>query len=335
MLINLLGNAIKHTEKGSVTLRMDAQGAGDAGRVWLSFDVEDTGIGIALEDQERIFEPFVQVGPNSQKGTGLGLAITRQFAILLGGSIRVTSAPGVGSRFRLELPVKLANSFVEESGDVEGDYFLATGQPDYRILVVDDEPENRLLLQRLLQTAGFEVRVAEDGVQAIGIFQNWLPHFIWMDLRMPDIDGAGTARRIRALDGGRKVTIVAVTASEKTHSPAGMDDVVHKPYKPPEIFDCMARHLGVTYRIDEKVETPSGPAAALESAALAALPDELRMQLTNAVVTLDNARIAAVIHRITELDAVLGSALTYHADRFAFTRIWEALRECKSTMPAT
>ena len=121
----------------------------------LNFEVEDTGIGIAAEDQERIFEPFVQVGKTRQKGTGLGLAITRQYAVLLEGSIRVASAPGEGSRFQLELPANSAEPFATDPADAERKYVLAAGQPEYRILVVDDEPENRQLLQRLLQKAGF------------------------------------------------------------------------------------------------------------------------------------------------------------------------------------
>ena len=255
MLINLLSNAIRHTERGSVTLRLAAQRlvpeqGTDAAQMLLHFEVEDTGIGIAAEDQERIFEPFVQLGKTQQKGTGLGLAITRQYAVMLGGSIRVASTQGQGSRFRLELPASPAEPFAADSADGEQKYVLDAGQPDYRILVVDDSPENRQLLQRLLKEAGFQARTAEEGQQAVEIFHEWRPHFIWMDLRMAGVNGAEAARRIRELEGGREVKIAAVTASENTRGVQNMDDFIRKPYRTNEIFASMARHLSARYRSD-------------------------------------------------------------------------------------
>jgi signal transduction histidine kinase/ligand-binding sensor domain-containing protein/DNA-binding response OmpR family regulator len=331
MLINLLGNAVKHTRKGSVTLRLDTRNALDPELVLLCFEVQDTGIGIALEDQERIFEPFVQVGDaRRQKGTGLGLAITRQFAIMLGGDVRVTSAPGEGSSFRLEIPAKRVGQFDGDAKAVEWSYALAPGQSDYRVLVVDDAAENRELLQRLLEKAGFQARVAEEGAEAVEIFQSWRPHFIWMDLRMPGMDGVEATRRIRASDGGRDVKIVAVTASEyTTRAPQGMDDnPVSKPYRASEIFDCMARQLGLTFRTDGAVPPMSVETTVLRPEALAALPDDLRTELANAVLALDVGRLKAVIARVSERDARLGAALAFHAERVAFTPVFEALQEC-------
>jgi len=333
MLINLIGNAVKFTERGNVTLRLSSQPASVPENRLLSFEVQDTGIGIALEDQERIFQPFVQAGNQlRQKGTGLGLAIARQYAILLGGSLRVISAPGEGSLFRLELPARCAESSVSASvAAAEPEYVLASNQPEHRVLVVDDELENQQLLQRLLSFAGFLVQVVDSGQRAIEIFQTWRPHFIWMDLRMPGMDGSESAQRIRSLKGGKDVKIVAVTASEYTHTAEGMDDLVHKPYRPKDIFETMARHLGVSYRPADAV-----PAAAVASSpsllpeALAALPVELRAELGNAVVALDVDRIYVAIQRVSGVDAALGEALALHARRFAFSRIFRALKECKT-----
>jgi CheY-like chemotaxis protein len=173
------------------------------------------------------------------------------------------------------------------------------------------------------------VRVAGDGAEAVEIFRSWRPHFIWMDLRMPGMDGSEAARRIRTLEGGRDVTIAAATASEYTHSAEGMDDLVRKPYHAKEIFDCMARHLGVAYRSEDEVAAAS-PALPekLRPEALAALPVELRTELTDAVVALDIERIHAGIRRVSEIDPGLGAALSFQANRFAFTRVLEVLTEC-------
>jgi CheY-like chemotaxis protein len=301
-----------------------------SGQVLLSFEVQDTGIGIAPEDQERIFEPFVQVGNKlQQKGTGLGLTITRQFAAMLGGSIRVTSAPGKGSLFHLEIPAQHAEPHMVNSVAREREYVLDAGQPEYRILVVDDAPENRELLRRLLHNAGFLVRVAGDGMAALDIFQSWQPHFIWMDLRMPGVDGIVVARLIRALDGGQQVKIAAVTASHTTDlPPEGMVDVVGKPYHASEIFECLARHLGARYRAGDAVPVPAvEPAGILHPETLTALPVELRVELTNALLALKIDQVTALVKRVSELDPALGSTLKFHADRLAFSELLEALDE--------
>ena len=192
VLLNLLSNAIKYTEAGSVTLRLNAMPSEDAQHVRLLFEVADTGIGIAAEDQARIFDAFVQVGKTRrQKGTGLGLTITRQFVEAIGGTIRVESTPGKGSLFRVEAPAELAHESEVQAAPYEQERVigLEAGQPEYRILIVEDERENSVLLERLLQKAGFTVRVAEDGAQGVEAFLEWMPQFIWMDLRMPVVNG--------------------------------------------------------------------------------------------------------------------------------------------------
>src|SRR5262249_41452798 len=162
---NLLGNAIKFTERGTVTLRLVSRPAGANGRMLMTFEVEDTGIGIAPEDQSRIFDAFVQAGQQrNQKGTGLGLTISRQFVELMGGTIHVGSAPGTGSRFRVELPVDaVEDSQLKRPEPVEEQIVgVDPGRSGYRILIVEDREENWLVLQRLMQKTGFEVRIAED-----------------------------------------------------------------------------------------------------------------------------------------------------------------------------
>jgi len=339
VLINLLGNAVKYTETGAVTLRLNATAADESQHLLLTFDVEDTGIGIVAEDQTRIFDAFVQAGKRAaQKGTGLGLAITRQLVELMGGTIHVDSTPGKGSRFRVEVPAERAqeSEVIPERAEIGRIIGLEPGQPEYRVLVVDDQTENSTVLERLLESAGFRVQVAADGAQGVEMFRALRPHFIWMDLRMSVMDGFEATRRIRALDSGREVKIAAVTASVFARQrsevlAAGLDDLVGKPYRPGEVFDCMARHLGARYRRVEALPVlPGEPQAVLRPTDFAALPEELRNELRNALISLDRERIAGVIQRVSERNAALGVVLTRHADRFAYTAILNVVESCKA-----
>lgn len=336
VLVNLIGNAVKFTQEGSVILRADAQPIGAGQRLLLIFEVQDTGIGIAPEDHARIFVPFVRVNkPDTQNGTGLGLSIAWHFVQMMGGTVRLDSAPGKGSLFRIEVPVERAeeSEVMTTQGDRQQIIGLEPGQPEYRILIVEDKTENWLLLQRLLHDAGFQVQVAEDGAQGVEMFRTWQPHLICMDLRLPVMGGLEAAREIRALDGGLQVKIVAITASAFAQQreevlAAGLDDFIRKPYRREEIFDCMARHLGVRYVQREATRASSAdPVAALEREALAMLPHPLRKELAEALVRLDPGPIGEVIDRVSEQDARLGEALARCAKRFAYTEILNALEE--------
>ncbi|WNV04861.1 response regulator [Candidatus Methylospira mobilis] len=171
---------------------------------------------------------------------------------------------------------------------------LESGQADYRILIVEDQLENQLLLQRLLKDAGFTVKVAENGAEGVALFQSFRPHFIWMDRRMPVMDGLEATQCIRSLPGGKDVKIAAVTASAFAEQreemlSAGMDDFVRKPYRPAEIFDCMTRQLGVHFVHVQAVQVEAD--SALPSSSLAKLPEILRREL-GAGLVLGNTRPA-------------------------------------------
>jgi signal transduction histidine kinase/CheY-like chemotaxis protein len=336
MLINLLGNAIKYTNEGGITLRLGATRA-DESKVRLACEVEDSGIGIAEEDLERIFEPFVHAGEQTNaKGTGLGLAITRQYVELMGGELTVESKVGKGSVFRFEIPVERV--VAEEIGQTEPSrgqvISLEPGQPSWRILIVEDQPENRLLLKKLLEQVSFEVHEAVNGQEAIDVFEAWRPHFIWMDRRMPVMDGLTATRRIKAMEGGKGTIIVALTASvfEEQRDEvleAGCDDFLRKPFRQAEIFDMMAKHLKARYVYAEEQPTTTAEAARMDlpsSEAMAALPEELRKALRTAVTELDLEQITAVIERISRIDADLGAAIRDCANRFDFTLLMKALR---------
>jgi signal transduction histidine kinase/DNA-binding response OmpR family regulator len=342
VLTNLVGNAVKYTDEGSVAVRVDGKPGDTPERRVLILHVQDTGIGISVEDQVHIFDPFVQAGTSrTKKGTGLGLSITRHFVQLLGGTIQVESAPGQGSRFYVEIPISTAEALDVMAGadgtqEVVG---LEAGQPDYRILVVEDEKENWRLLEQLLREAGFHAKVVEDGRQAVEAFRSWRPHFIWMDLRLPVLSGREAAKQIRELEGGQEVKIAAVTASafdsqREEVLADGFDDFLRKPYRFPEVFDCMARHLGVRYVWGPRPAAVRKSTRTLRPEDLATLPKELRDDLEHAVLSLDRERIALLVRRISEQDGSLGQALDALVVNLRFTPIFEALQHCKAKLAA-
>jgi signal transduction histidine kinase/DNA-binding response OmpR family regulator len=337
VVVNLLGNAVKFTSQGGVTLRLASGSTAESDRLELIIEIEDSGEGIEKEDRERIFEPFVQLGnTSSQEGTGLGLAITRQFVELMGGSVHVESAPVRGSVFRVEVPVKvsgvseMAAARVREMGLAR----LAPGQVEYRVLIVEDHEENWLLLRELLEQAGFQVRVAQNGAEGVATFQSWRPQFIWMDWRMPVMDGLEATRRIRSMDGGCDVKIVALSASVATEDrdelmAAGADDFVAKPIHFDDIYDCLTRQLGVRLTFDESA-TPQAadPSADLDPKALAALPSSLRAELEEALVSLEGGRIEETVRRVSLQDPELAAALAGRAERLEYSSILLAVRAC-------
>lgn len=328
VLINLVGNAIKFTQAGAVTVRLGT--ALESGQERLLIEVEDTGAGISPEDQAKIFDAFVQLGKaNSRQGTGLGLALTRQYVTLMDGAIHVDSTPGRGARFLVELPLIRADmNAVDAEVPMEREVIgLAPGQPRYRVLIVEDQPDNWLLLDKLMKDIGFETRIAENGELAMALFQDFRPHLIWMDRRMPVLDGIEATRRIRALPGGRDVKIIGVTASAFAEQcaemlQAGMDDVISKPYRFQDVYACLARQLGVEYAYaDTPGADPAPFPAPLTTGMLAGLPETLRQELREALLSLESDRIQAAINRVADHDPQLQGSLARLADNYDYPAI--------------
>jgi len=248
VLINLIGNAIKFTESGGVSLRAEVAKQESTQLAQLRFEVEDTGIGIREEDREIIFSPFEQKidQPLAETGTGLGLAICKQYVEFMGGQIGVTSEPGKGSVFHFEIPVEVLPPSKDIITELEHKRVtgLAEGQGRYRLLITEDHPENRLLLRKLLEPLGFDLREAVNGKEAVALFEQWRPHLVWMDIRMPRMpvmNGLEATRRIRESDAGAQTRIVALTAhaleeERREILEAGCDDFIRKPYRDTEIF---------------------------------------------------------------------------------------------------
>ena len=256
ILINLVGNAIKFTDLGHVYVRVFVQN-----NLHLYFEVEDTGSGISDSEMATLFQPFVQTdsGRRSQEGTGLGLSISYNYVHLMGGQMSVSSKVGKGSTFSFYIPLKPLESnnleSIRSSNRVVG---LQSNQTNYRILIAEDTRLNRQLLSRILSPLGFEVREVNNGIEAISVWQSWSPHLIWMDARMPMLNGSEAASAIREIEAERniqeaqRVKIIALTASlvnseEEDLSIYGFDGFVTKPFTEDLVFEEMAKHLNLQY----------------------------------------------------------------------------------------
>ncbi len=260
ILMNLLNNAIKFTHEGGVTLRVlrcedSPSGHHPPSLSCLRFAVEDTGPGIDEDELHTLFTAFSQTrsGLQAQEGTGLGLSISRKFVQLMGGDMHVRSYVGIGSSFSFDLPIKTPETVrTPHPRDTRMVIGMAGEQTTYRILVVDDQWNNRYLLVKLLKPLGFVVEEASNGHEAIEKVQEWTPDLIWMDVRLPGMDGYEATRRIRTLPGGQNIPIIALTAStyegaEHTVLESGYNDFLRKPVRDSELFEMMHKHLGVQY----------------------------------------------------------------------------------------
>jgi signal transduction histidine kinase/CheY-like chemotaxis protein len=330
ILINLLGNAIKFTQQGGVILQVHTQPLPTLTMLLLSIEVVDSGVGIAKDQQAQLFQPFVQlVQTNSElKGTGLGLVISKSLIELMGGRISVTSFLGVGSTFKIELPVFVVNAEdiaanQEEPHSVKG---IAANQPTGRLLVVDDNADNRLLLVTLLTKVGFQVREANNGKQAVRVFEQWQPQLIWMDMRMPVMDGYEATAKIRQLAGGKVVKIIALTASafREQHDSiikAGCDAVLHKPFQVSEIFAALTRYLGIKFIYNDTATVVFSPTVEITADRLIKLPLMLRQQLHEAALNLDIEDTDAIITAIRDIDTDVANGLQKLLDHYQFEQI--------------
>ncbi len=336
ILINLIGNAIKYTKHGGVILRATVVKRDTSRKVWLKFEVEDTGTGISEEDSKRIFQPFIQLREQGaiETGTGLGLAICRQYVDLMGGQIDCFSKKGRGSVFFFEIPAKeiplKEMTATPERGRVIG---LEEGQPRYRLLIAEDQLENRLLLHKTLEPLGFDIREAVNGKEAIEIFEQWNPDLIWMDIRMPVMDGLEATQRIKSTEAGLHTKIIAITAQALEEDrmqimKAGCDDFIRKPYRTIEIFDALSKYLGLRFVYEEKPVTPSEePEIKLQPEQLAVVPSELIKKLHQAVIRLDPERIEELTKQIMHYDSAIGKSLQKLASKFGYDHLIRLLDE--------
>ncbi|WP_413164368.1 GAF domain-containing protein [Capilliphycus salinus ALCB114379] len=373
VLINLLNNAIKFTESGSVTLRVRSQrgiyhnftcccepkhitklsslspenipsepptnSRDSVDLIPVYFEVEDTGLGIASHELNQLFEAFTQTetGLKSSEGTGLGLPISQRFVQLMGGEITVCSQPGVGSIFAFEIQVKQTdkNSIqrVDSNRKISG---LAPQQPIYKLLVVEDKFTNRLLLLKLLQSVGFDVKEAKNGQEAITIWSIWQPDLIFMDIRMPVMNGYEATQYIKSTPQGNQTIIVALTASAFEEDrqmilSAGCDDFIRKPFQEEELLTTISQHLGVEYLYADSTDnydssglkTNADTDFILDSHALNVMPQNWIKQLHYTASQCSDVLTYELIQQIPPENAQLAHKLRELVDNFRFDRIME------------
>jgi two-component system sensor histidine kinase/response regulator len=350
VLINLLNNAIKFTEQGNVTLVSQSQGEFEEdGKLKLHFAVQDTGAGISPDELDQLFEVFVQthIGRRSQQGTGLGLPISRKFIQLMGGDISVSSEVGQGSTFEFDieviLPERVSASTGEESPAILA---LAPGQPEVRTLIVDDNEENRRLMKEMLAPLGFPVKQARNGRESITVWQQWQPHLIWMDVRMPILDGYQAAERIQELctnaDGLSCPVIIAMSASSSAQesevaSRHKCHDFMRKPFKMPTMLKMIQAHLNVEFLFEDVEEEgtqapPGSPSYPALAQTVTEVPQHQLDELEQAVLRIDIDKLQAILASMAEEHPAITVALKRWVDDYDFDRVLDLIRITKESV---
>jgi CheY-like chemotaxis protein len=271
----------------------------------VAFAVIDNGPGISLEDQARIFEPFIQAeGPGANEGTGLGLTISREFVQLMGGDLSVQSTVGAGATFQFTIAVQVADSALAAGEDDEQVTALAPPQRGRRILVADDNADGAALLDSLLKPLGFEVATVGDGAQALAMIDVWQPDLVFMDWRMPTMDGLSATRQIRANATGPQPRIVVLTASAFAEEReealnAGADEFMRKPVEQEQLYVVLEQQLGLQFVRRHQSSRQNLPQP-LSGADLARLAPELRQELKTALQELNLSRVALLLEPLPD-----------------------------------
>ena len=333
ILINLMGNAVKFTENGSITVRYHIENlkveANDNNK--LVIEVEDTGYGISKEDIDKLFHPFSQAKIGKfQSGTGLGLSISKNYARLLGGDLTVISELNKGSLFKLELLVKVGNKKnVEFNNEKKYISKLIPNQKKINILVVEDIIESRKLLETYLTIVGFNVNVAENGKEAVELCKKNIPNFIFMDISMPEMNGFIATEKIRNLEACKATIIVALTAHALENQQdeilqSGFDDFMRKPFNEYEIFNMLSKHLGVKYIYNDAIAIESDT---IDKLRIDKIDEKLLNELKEAVLLLDNDSVLKVIKKIEKNSLEISIFLKKLAKNYNYESILNLIGE--------
>jgi signal transduction histidine kinase/CheY-like chemotaxis protein len=331
ILINLLGNAVKFTESGRVTLRISS----DKKSRW-QFEIEDTGPGIPREFQERIFEPFQQgTRPQQSGGSGLGLAIAQRQVKMMGGILRLRSVLCEGSVFYFALDLPSASAQRMTSRDEFSAVERIVPGTEVRALVVDDIPENREVLSLSLRIIGCDVSVAKDGEEALERLRVFRPGIVFLDMRLPGISGLETARRISG-EWGADVKLVAMSASALEHErerylKAGCDDFVSKPFRVERVYRCLANLLDVKFIIKETAYSQSEPEGSIDLGQLT-LDEDLAQRLATAAELHSATVIKSCLREVEQLGAP-GVRLAQHLRKFLASYDMKTIQRIVAQIP--
>ncbi|GAB6089124.1 response regulator [Spirochaeta dissipatitropha] len=332
ILINLVNNAVKYTAEGTITIKASYRSE-SGGRPFARVVVEDTGGGIADHDQQRIFTAFEQSGNNeagTAGGVGLGLAISRKYARLLGGDIHLDRSDDSGSAFSFSFsapePDENANSRKQLSlstravAEITG---VSANCLPIKVLIVDDRETNRDIARKLLEPLGFTIRCASGGKEGIEVFRKWQPDCILTDIVMPEVDGIELVKQIRALPGGRRVKIVALTASALVEDKqavldAGADGFMFKPYRITRLLETLSILLDITYDYSTASEDKTGSRSDSDSLKKPeTLPDELRSRIIKEARLGSRSGILAALRDVSLQSPVISKL----ADEYRFEEI--------------
>jgi len=355
ILINLLNNAIKFTKIGGISLRVRSEALDtSSSQIRLFFEVSDTGTGIHPAELPLLFESFSQAAAGQQhhEGTGLGLAISRKFARIMRGDITVQSEEGQGSCFTCTI-LATPLDVVEEAAQSPSRHVMSirprntSTLQNYRMLIVDENATNRQLLMQLFQPFGFDLREAQNGIEAVAIWERWQPKIIWMDLFMPEMDGFEATRQIREAEMRHHATphsdavsartlIFALTASMFEHEEerarsAGCDGFLRKPYRESDIFDMLAQHTGLLVMYESfPQEMPPSPwpirDAKTLAAAMQSVPDSTLQALKYAAITTDLTILSQLINTaIAPVNAALAETLNRMLHDFDYLTLLQAI----------
>ncbi len=342
VLINLLGNAIKFTDQGHITLRVSLGGTGDlvayaqgstpAPMTLLRFEVEDTGLGISPDEIQTLFQAFrqTQSGLRSREGTGLGLTISQQFVGLMGGEITVESELAQGSTFRFTIPVQPGRAPQTELSPPRAHGIVGIADPEIppRVLIVDDDVTSRLLLVKLLTSVGFEVEEAENGQVALDCWRRQPHQLVWMDIRMPVMNGYEATRQIKAAPAGADTVVIALTASAFEEQrqqvlDAGCDDFIRKPFQREELLEKAGRHLGLTYRYadDPVTSAIAQPIMAFDEQTICSLSSDWCEKIYQAAAQGSDHLLLNLIQQMPPEQADFANHLQYLISEFRFDQV--------------
>jgi PAS domain S-box-containing protein len=334
VLINLLGNAVKFTETGGVALRIRVENNGPS-TLRLEAEVEDTGSGISQDEIGSVFQYFEQTqsGRRSGMGTGLGLAISRAFVRLMGGDLTVRSQVGKGSVFSFTALLQPEEASAPRQSAVRRVHRLSSSQPEFRVLIADDNEDNRMLLKLLLAPVGFHLSEASDGIEALRIYEQWHPHLVLMDVVMPLMNGTEAVRFIRERAGDRSTKIITISAStfgqdRKEALEIGADDFIGKPFRHAELLEKIRVLLGTEYTYEDDFAGSPQPDVDRAGSHVSDIPQDLRAQIAHAARTGEFSRVTELISEVALRSPQAAAQLDRLAREFDSDSLLRLIQTC-------